>query len=478
MNLKASAIAGVKWTSVSLIIATLIQFLQLSILARYLRPDEFGIMAIIVVVIGFSQAFMDMGISKAIVQRQDVTSNQLSSLYWLNVFSGCLLSIVVFATAPLLGSFYENNDISELIYKLSPVFLITAFGNQYRVLCQKTLQFNLLAFIDLTSAVLSFCVAITLAVNGGGVDALVYAMLTNAVSSSILLLFIGVRNYQRPKFRFNHSEVKSFYSFGFFQMGERSINYVSANLDKMLIGKMIGLQSVGFYNMAWQLVAFPLAKINPVVNKVAFPIYSKIQNDNALLNKYYSLSIRLLGLITVPILIFLATYSNDVVFIVFGYGWEESASLVRLLAVIGIYKALSNPGGALLLALGRADIGFYWNVFWVTSIAGTLYFSILYFQTVDAVCFALLLLNFTIGLIWHLIVAKVGKIHYFDIFVQIMKTVVSTGVIVLLSIVVVFLLHIETALMRVLIGGLFCVILYTMFVITFERSLLRLLKKE
>src|SRR5690554_638922 len=115
-----------------MLVVTILQFAQLSILARHLEPADFGLMAIMMVVIGFSQAFQDMGISNAIIQRQDISHSQLSSLYWLNIVAGVLLFLIVLAISPLVAGFYEEPRITNLMAQLSIVFILVAVGNQYR----------------------------------------------------------------------------------------------------------------------------------------------------------------------------------------------------------------------------------------------------------------------------------------------------------------------------------------------------------
>src|SRR5690606_40283514 len=108
MSLKKQDLGGVKWTTASMLIVTVLQFAQLSILARFLDPADFGLMAVMMVVIGFSQAFQDMGISNAIIQRQNITHTQLSSLYWLNIASGVVLCLIVLAISPFVADFYDE----------------------------------------------------------------------------------------------------------------------------------------------------------------------------------------------------------------------------------------------------------------------------------------------------------------------------------------------------------------------------------
>lgn len=477
MSLKAQALGGVKWTTLSMIVVTVTQLLQLMILARFLSPAEFGLMAIMMVVIGFSRAFMDMGISNAIIHRQQISHTQLSSLYWLNIFSGFVLFGIVILLAPFIAGFYEEPGLVEPLFWLSSVFIIVAIGNQYRILCQKELQFNLMAKVEMGAAVVSLAVAVILAVNGFGVYALVWGMLAQATVSSLAFLLIGLKIHHRPGLVYHHKELQGFYSFGLYQMGERSINYISAHIDKLLIGKFVGMEATGFYNMAWQLIIFPLSKINPVINKVAFPVYAKVQDDSEALNRYYTLTVRSLSLVTVPILAFLSLYSSDVVLVVFGEGWETTATLVALLGIIGILKALGNPGGAIILALGYANIGFWWNVFWATVVSLGILIALKIQPQVEIVPWVLLGLSLTVGWIWHYLIAHFAKIHYLKIVIHFTKIIIVCFVIAWLSKELINVLEIANAFARLTIAGLVCSLLYLPYLFVFEKEILSLTRK-
>ena len=478
MNLKNHAISGVKWTTASTSIQTLLQLAKLFILARFLLPSDFGLMAIMMIVIGFSQAFMDMGISNAIIHRQEISHTQLSTLYWISLLSGLVLSLIIAALSPLIALFYKEPRISELMLLLSWVFVIVAVGNQYRILCQKKLQFSRMAKIEMSAAFLSFIVAVTFAVKGYGVFALVFAMLVQSLVSSVLFLFVGLRYHYCPSLVFKYRELKGYYSFGLYQMGEKSINYFSANIDKLLIGKLIGMEAVGFYNMAWQLIIFPLANINPIVNRIAFPIYAKVQNDPEALNKYYSFNVKVLSMVTIPLLAFLCFFSSDVVLLVFGKGWMQTAVLVNILALVGIGKALGNPGGAILLALGRADVGFWWNVAWAILISATLYVTLTISPHVTTVAYALMALSLTTGIIWHYIIAKVAKIYYRPIIYHFLKIIFVSFVISGLSFYLLSLFQLELAYLRLLSAFIFCCLLYGIFIWLFEKNLILQIKKK
>ena len=472
MSLRIKTVSGVKSTTLSMVILTVTQLLHFVILARLLSPSEFGLMAIIMVVIGFSQAFMDMGISNAIIQRQHISHNQLSSLYWLNIFSGLVLFCIVILMAPVIADFYDEPALVKPLMVLSIVFIIVAIGNQFRTLCQKELQFNLMAKVEITAAVVSLTVAVLMAFLGYGVYALVGAMLAQATVSSLLFLIVGLEQHHRPGFLYQHKTLKGFYSFGLYQMGERSINYISANVDKLLIGKFVGMEATGFYNMAWQLIIFPLSKINPVINKVAFPVYAKVQDDPEILNRYYSLTVRALSIVTVPLLAFLSLYSSDIVFIIFGEGWETTARVVALLGVIGILKALGNPGGAILLALGYANVGFWWNVFWASVVTLTILIALNIQPKIETVPWVLLGLSLSVSWIWHYLIAHFAKIRYRKIVIHFTKIILVCFLIAWLSLELVNIFELQSPFVRILLAGLLCGLLYLPYLYIFEKEIL------
>lgn len=476
MSLKKKAIGGVKWTTASTVIVTILQLAQMSILARFLEPGDFGLMAIMMVVIGFSQAFQDMGISNAIIQRQEISHTQLSSLYWLNIAAGAVLTLIVIAIAPLVAMFYEEPRITSLMILLSSTFILVAIGNQYRVLCQKNMNFRTMEIINVSTSIVSLVVAVVMAYKGYGVLTLVCAMITQAGLSSLLFLWIGLRYYHKPSLIYKHSELEGFYGFGMYQMGERSINYIGANADKVLIGKLVGVEAVGFYNLAWQLVIFPVSKINPIVNKIAFPLYSRIQSNPDALNRYYYIVVKALSLVTIPLLTFLIFFSDEIVEIVFGKGWSTTAKIIPILAVIGILRAVGNPGGAAILAKGRANIGFWWNLFWSSVIVLGLLISLSISPSLDTAIYVLLILYLTVGMLWHVVIKKYGEVSYKMIIKHLLKLCFVVFLLGYAGSLFAYAFNPNSSFITTLLGLIFCGITYILYLYFFERDFILSIK--
>lgn len=473
MDVKKKALKGIKWTTISTILTTTLHFAQVSLMARLLDPADFGLMAMAMVVIGFAQSFKDMGTSAALIHYQEISTEQLNTLYWLNIVTGLALFLIVAGLAPLIAMLYQEQALTGVIAWSALALVIQAFGQQYRVLFQKALDFKKIEWIDIVSRGLNLLTAVGLAVWGLGVYAIVYGNLLAAAFSSIMLVWLG-RSMHLPRFYFHWKGIRPFFSFGLYQIGERIVNYLSANFDKMLIGKWLGMEMLGFYNMAWQFIIFPLSKINPVVNKVAFPVYARLQANRSALSRYYQLSLQSLTLITVPLLAFLFFFAFEVIAFFYGAGWETSAALVQILVVVGMLKGLGNPGGAIVLALGRADVGFWWNVVWAAAVVLSLTIGFYIQADVFAISLALLLANILGTSVWHYIVHRISRVAYRDSILTFFKTLTfSIGGLLLVRWIMAFSGIDQFGLLPILLlGALIFTLLYGAYLAFFEKPLL------
>ncbi len=370
MSLKQKTLNGIKWTTFSAIIVTFLQLTQIAILTRFLDPSAFGLMAIVMVIIGFSQAFLDMGISNAIIHKQHITHEQLSTLYWVNVIAGILLFFVVCIAAPFAAAFYKVPELTNLIILLGVTFLIQPFGQQFMVLWQKEMRFSEMAKIDIINKLVSFAVSVWLAHKGYGVYALVSGTIAGTIVQTIQFILMGLREY-RPSFIFLTSEIKEFISFGAYQMSERTINYFNYQIDTILVGKLLGMEALGIYNIAKQLVMRPAQVFNPIITKVTFPAMSKVQNDLPKLKEVYLKTINYLSSVNFPVYAFIFVFAHEIVLLMFGVKWLVSVPIIQILTIWGALRSTGNPIGSLLMARGRADLGFWWNflVFFYVPIA-------------------------------------------------------------------------------------------------------------
>ncbi len=349
------------WTGLSTGVATALQLAQVAVLARLLDADEFGLMAITLGVVGFGQAFADMGISNVIIARRLRSRDVLSSLYWANVAGGIAVAGLIALASGAISAFYGQPELRELLLWSCLVFLLGGVGQQFQVLLQRDFKFRALAWIEIASATTGAAVSITAAVAGAGALALVWGYVATALAKSGLLAADGWSRW-RPQFRFSLADLREHIGFGGYQMGERAVSYLASDIDYLLIGKFVGAGPLGAYMIGYQLVIVPLKRLAPILVRVAFPVLSKVQHDLPRMGRGYLELLRTLGMVGLPPLALVAAVGPLLVPVAFGSGWDTTVSVLPALAVVGAAKLLDNPTGALYLARNRPDVGFWENV--------------------------------------------------------------------------------------------------------------------
>jgi lipopolysaccharide exporter len=360
-HLRRRATSGARWTGTSTGVRILLQFVQLAALARLLRVEDFGLMAMVNVVLAFAQAYSDSGVSNALIHYRDVKREELSSLYWLNVITGVGVFVVVWVTAPLIARLYHQPPLVDLLRVASIVYFIGPLGQQFQTLMERDLQFRRLAGIEVASILISSAAGITLAFAGNGVWSLVWTTIVGAAVKAGALAVIGWSTW-RPMMHFRPRECRRFLRFGAYQMGERTLNLLGQYLDKIVIGVLMGPVPLGYYDMASRLMARPYQVINPIFTRVAFPVFSAVQKDRDRLRKGYLELMEVLTGVTIPIYVGMIVLASPFVLVQLGDKFAPSIPLLQILAIVGLASSLSSPAGSLILACGRADIGFYLNV--------------------------------------------------------------------------------------------------------------------
>lgn len=349
-------------------VVTILRFITLAILARLLSPSDFGLMGMIMVVIGFAQAFADMGLSNAIIQRQDVSESHLSSFFWINVLSGILIFVFILLLRPMVVIYFNQPSLSNYLIFAAFIFLTTPVGQLFTTLLKKELKFKTLSKIEIAATVVYSVSTIGLAMANFGVLSLIFGQLIRSLFTVGILFFV-FRKTWLPRFHFSIKEIKSYLAFGSFQMGERAVNYLSANIDYIIIGRFLGPEALGFYTLAYQIMIFPLTKINPVITNVTFSAFSRIQDDNSRMRRAYCKAINYISMVSFPILAGMLVVAPEFIRLVYGAKWESSILVLQLFCLVGVSKSIVNPIGSILLAKGRVDIGFYWNVFTVIMVS-------------------------------------------------------------------------------------------------------------
>ncbi len=359
MSLKNQAVRGLKWTTTASAVSAGTQLLQLVVLARLLTKEDFGLMALAMVAVGFAQIFSDMGITNAVIHKKDITSSQLHTVYFVNIFIGLSLSIVLFFIAPLVSDFYANAELTNIIRWLSLIFIIQPFGQLYNALLRKELQFDAIAKRDMMVKMTGLFVSTGLALSGFGVYSFVGAQLFMCLLSVILLIILGRRLYQ-PHFYISRADFSPFLRFGIYQLGNQLVAYVRTQLDILLIGKLMTVELVGEEDETSSLLLQTFDNILASSSPIE-PVMAKVQDETLRLKHIFLKSINSVTAFTFSIYAFFALFAPAIIEITAGTQWLPAAPLMQILCIFGAIRSAANPVGSLLLSKGLVRRGFWWD---------------------------------------------------------------------------------------------------------------------
>lgn len=355
MGLKKKTIQGLTWTGIAQAITQISQLLITMILARLLSPDDFGLLGMVVVFTNFVDIFCEMGISGALIQRQDLNELHYSSVFWLNLMVGTSLMLLTIVVSPFISRFYNQPVLASILMVISVNFLIASFAIVQKAIFSKEMEFKKLALVEIIAVIVGGIVGIYTAYSGYGVWSLIYRIIA---FSSLNMFLLWLLSNWRPKFIFSIKAIKDIFPFSINMMGFNFLNFFARNIDSILIGKVLGVQALGYYTLAYRLMLYPVQNISGVVGKVMFPAFSKIQVDLEKVRTTYMEMVKAISLVTFPIMWGLFVVAPEFVHIIYGPQWQPMVILIRILCICGIFQSIGTTIGNILLSQGRADLLF------------------------------------------------------------------------------------------------------------------------
>lgn len=347
--------AGVIWSFLNQGGNQILSLLVTFILARLITPEEFGTIGMIAIFTGFAGIFVDFGFSTALIQKHEITQKDINTVYFINLLSGFLLTLLFFSLAPLIANFYQKPELIVLTRSLSPIFVISAFSGVNRALVVKNMNFKLNTIITLVGLIISSLTAIIMAYNGYGVwSILIKLVLDQLIITTLYLIFSPFG--QKPIL--NKDSFRSLFKVGSYMAGDTVINYWSRNADNLLIGKFLGDGSLGIYTKAYAVMLLPIRNISNVIGKVMFPSFSRLQNDIDQIKTIYLKSTKLIAFITFPMMAGLALLAKPFVLVAFGQNWIEMIPIISILSLLGAVQSILTLNGSIYNSLGKSYIAF------------------------------------------------------------------------------------------------------------------------
>ena len=328
-SLTKKGLVGAFWQASSTLIRILTQFIMLGVLARLISQTDFGYIAFIMILVGFTDLFSKMGIGGALIQMENITKSHIKTGYTLSLVFGTFIGLFFYFLTPFIASFFQMEAITDGLHFYAFLFPIRSLNSVSYSLLSKDLKYALVEKINLSAFVFGYAlVAIILAFLDFGYWALLYGQLAMIIIQTIFYWY-----HHFPNFSFNWKkiEVNQLLSFGSGYTINTILGYFSDTIDNLLISKFIGARALGIYSKAYQLYVLPSGILGGVYNQVMFPILSKRKNDLNKLTDFYFFSISLNILLLTPIAIIALINSELIILTILGPGWEEAILILQIL---------------------------------------------------------------------------------------------------------------------------------------------------
>lgn len=333
---------------------------QTAVLARLLTPDDFGLIGMVAVVTGFVLLFKDAGLSMATIHRKEITHKQISNLFWVNVFLSILCMVAIAASAPLITWFYGRCELLWITMALAGAFVFSGLVVQHQALLRRQMQFGRLAFLQLSGQIVTATVAVLLAWQGATYWALVFSQYAGGIYGVVAMYVVCP---WRPGWVSRGAGVRGMLSYGRDVASGNVVNYLAANTDRLLVGKVLGGATLGIYEKAWQLLLMPLRQLNSPVTAVMLPALSRLQDDPVRYRSHYLKAAAGIVVLTTPVVAICVGMTDWLVLWYLGSQWSAVVPLFRVLAICAFLMPICNTTGWLFLSQGRANEQFRWQSF-------------------------------------------------------------------------------------------------------------------
>jgi PST family polysaccharide transporter len=332
----------------------LIRIGSMMILARLLNPTDFGLVGMVTAVTGFIGLFRDFGLSAAAVQRTNVTQEQASTLFWINLLVGTILTLFVLTMSPFVAHFYHEPKLFGVTAVLSTVFLFSGAGAQPSAILERELRYTTLSVIEIATLLSGILVGVGMAYRGYGYWALVAMTIAGPLVYTVCVWISAAWVPGMPR---KQVGMRSMMRFGGTLTANSVVWYGALNFEKVLLGRFWGADAIGIYGRAYQLINIPNDNLNSAVRGVAFATLSRLQHEPSRFRNYFLKGYALILSLTVPITVACGLFAGDMICVFLGPKWTSAVPIFRLLAPTTLAFAIINPMGWLLMSLGLVGRG-------------------------------------------------------------------------------------------------------------------------
>lgn len=342
---------GAQWSRTALqLVATLV-------LARLLVPADFGLVAMVMAIVGLADLLREFGLSGAIVRQREIDDRLWASIHRFSLLVGVVAGGLAAAAAPLVAALYGEPRLVALTLALAPIVLVNSVGMPLQAALQRDLRFGAIALVEVLAAAAGVLGAVVAALLGAGYWSLVLLPGLAAVVRLELLLVVRRPPLRNPR---PWRDLLPVVGTGGSILGVEVLNYAARNLDNVLIGRALGPAVLGVYTRAYALLMLPISQLNGPLARVGLPVLSRLQDEPDAYRRYVRTAMLVIGYAALPVFAIAAAVATPLVTVLLGDAWTEAGPIFALLAIAGVAQALGNVSGWLYVSLGRARRQLVW----------------------------------------------------------------------------------------------------------------------
>ena len=414
---------GALWMTAASICAKGLNIISAIILARLLAPEDFGLMAIAMAIITFSQGTTSTGFEAALIQKQDRPEDFLNTAWTFELARHLILFLIIFLAAPLFASFFNEPRAVAILRVIALSLVFQGLRNIGVVYFKKNLDFKKQFVMEIVPLIAYVCVVIPLAFSLGNVWALVSASLMTSLATCFISY---VMHHYRPRLDFSIKRVGNLFNFGKWILGTSILVMIKQQGMTMFVGKFFGIPILGFYNRAGVFSSMIFQQVSEVVWKVGYPAYSQLQNNPERFKQAYLKTLQLLTFIGIPMAGGLFVLSRDFVHLFLTDKWLPIVPLMQILCLQAILNFINTPAGIVFPALGIPSINTKISTLGVIILVILVYPLSSRWGVAGVVASLLLSTLITSPIVWHM-ATKVIKCTFFESFKPVLISLINTG---------------------------------------------------
>ena len=352
-SLKDKTVRGTFWSGIDNVAQYAVSFVVGIVLARLLSPDDYGLLGIIAIFTAICTTLINGGFTNALIRKKDVTEDDYSTAFIVNLGMSILLYAIIFVCSPLIAKFFERDELILLTRVTSIGIIIGALAIVQQTRLTKRIDFKTQTKITLIASISSGVVGIVMALLGCGV----WSLVAQQLSSNILrTLFLWVFNKWSPHFRFSKTSFNSLFGFGWKLMVSGLLDTLWKELYQVVVGKFYSSATLGQYTRAKQFSQLFSSNLTAVIQRVTFPVLSDIQDDRERVVSAYRRIIKTTMFITAICMFSLGAVSEPLLYCLIGPKWHEAATYLPLICIAGSLYPLHAINLNMLQVQGRSDL--------------------------------------------------------------------------------------------------------------------------